>query len=83
MVPGVCVHCSHLRARVCVRVCIFKKRVRVSNRGKEKEKGRWGVGGMPLKMERGKKRHSKKSNDSLQKLIYLSINDGYIPQMDL
>lgn len=33
--------------------------------------------------KRGKKRHSKKSNDSLQKLIYLSINDGYIPQMDL
>lgn len=47
--------------------------------------GGWGggVGGVPLKREREKKRHSKKSNDSLQKLIYLSINDGYIPQMDL
>lgn len=43
------------------------------------------MGGWQSAIEDGKrkKRHSKKSNDSLQKLIYLSINDGYIPQMDL
>lgn len=42
------------------------------------ERGRkWG---WQCATEDGKKKHSKKSNDSLQKLIYLSINDGYIPR---
>lgn len=61
---------------VCVCVCIC---VRVS--GKKKKEGKKRDGGLAdchwrwLK----KKLCSQKSNDSLPKLIYLSINDGYIP----
>lgn len=49
----------------------------------EREKRRGGVGGVPFKMEKKKTQSTQKSNDSLPKLIYLSINDGYISQMDL
>lgn len=49
-------------------------------RGRDGERGRE-RGGWRDAIEDGKKKkqRSQKSNDSLPKLIYLSINDGYIP----
>lgn len=54
---------------VCVHICVYVY--------KKKEGARVGI--VPLKVVKKKKQCSQKSNDSLPKLIYLSINDGYIP----
>lgn len=55
-------------------VCVFW-----GEKKKEGKKRDGGAGGLPQKMVKKKKLCSQKSNDSLPKLIYLSINDGYIP----
>lgn len=73
---------SQYGASTSAAVCVYAY-VCVCVSGKKKKEGgeeeRWGAGGLPLKMVKKKKLCSQKSNDSLPKLIYLSINDGYIP----